>query len=158
MPISSHIFVTLFKNIIIFFHNFIIIIIILVFFGNININLIYFLPGFFLLTIILFFITLTVSILCARFRDLMPIIISINQILFFLTPVWWSEKLLTNSKELLILNFNPFNHFIAIVREPLLGTQINFFTIIFIFLLLLVLTPFSLYLFSKTYKKIVFWI
>ena len=157
MPISSHIFVTLFKNIIIFFHNCIIIIIIFIFFGNINNNIIYFIPGFLILTIILFFIALAVSIVCARFRDLTPIIISINQILFFITPVWWSEKLLMD-KELMLSNFNPFNHFISLVREPLLGNQINILTLIFIFLLLLVLIPFSLYIFSKTYKKIAFWI
>jgi ABC-type polysaccharide/polyol phosphate export permease len=156
MPLSSHIFITLFKNIIIFFHNSILIIFVLIFFGTVNFNLLFIIPGFIILTIILFFIALTLAILCARFRDLQPIVYSITQIFFFITPIWWSAEIFID--RIIFIDFNPFYHFVYLIKSPLLGNEINISTIIFIILFFLLFVPLAFYLFSKTYKKIAYWV
>jgi lipopolysaccharide transport system permease protein len=57
--------------------------------------------------------------ICARFRDIMPIVASVMQIAFFLSPVIWKPEQLG---ELAVwLPFNPFNDMLEIVRTPLLG-------------------------------------
>lgn len=55
---------------------------------------------------------------CARFRDIPPIIGSIMQIAFFLTPIIWRPELIGTGIRYLL--FNPFYPLIAVVRDPLL--------------------------------------
>lgn len=55
----------------------------------------------------------------ARFRDITPIIGSILQIVFFITPIIWKPELMRHGREWLV--FNPFYDLIEIVRRPLLG-------------------------------------
>lgn len=56
---------------------------------------------------------------CARFRDVMPIVNSVMQIAFFLTPVIWKPQQLGVYAGWLPLN--PFFDLLEIVRGPLLG-------------------------------------
>ncbi|MBO1325208.1 ABC transporter permease [Acetobacter sp. TBRC 12305] len=57
--------------------------------------------------------------LCARFRDIPPIIGSVMQIAFYVTPVIWDAHQLKNAARWLL--FNPFYSLLEIVRSPLLG-------------------------------------
>jgi lipopolysaccharide transport system permease protein len=63
---------------------------------------------------------------CARFRDVPPIVGSIMQIAFFVSPIIWKPELVTD--EARWLPFNPFFSLFEIVRGPLLG-QLPSFTI-----------------------------
>ena len=56
---------------------------------------------------------------CARFRDVAPIVGSIMQIAFFLTPIIWKPELIDGNAVYLV--FNPFYPLLALVRDPLLG-------------------------------------
>ncbi len=56
---------------------------------------------------------------CARFRDIPPIVGSLMQIAFFLTPIIWQPSLIGADVPYLVLN--PFYPLLAIVRDPLLG-------------------------------------
>ncbi len=56
---------------------------------------------------------------CARFRDIPPIVGSIMQIAFFLTPIIWRPELIGENAGWLPLN--PFYPMLALVREPLLN-------------------------------------
>jgi lipopolysaccharide transport system permease protein len=56
---------------------------------------------------------------CARFRDIPPIVGSVMQIAFFITPiVWRPEQLGANGWW---LPYNPFDAILEVVRAPLLG-------------------------------------
>jgi lipopolysaccharide transport system permease protein len=57
--------------------------------------------------------------ICARFRDIMPIVNSVMQIAFFLSPVIWKPEQL--GEHAVWLPFNPFYDMLEIVRAPLLG-------------------------------------
>jgi lipopolysaccharide transport system permease protein len=67
---------------------------------------------------------LLLGLLCTRFRDLPPIVASILQIAFFITPVIWQPAALTGSWRLL-LDLNPFASFLSLIRDPLLGLPIG---------------------------------
>ena len=56
---------------------------------------------------------------CARFRDILPIVNSVMQIAFFVSPVIWKPEQLKEGAVWLPLN--PFYDMLAIVRDPLLG-------------------------------------
>ncbi len=63
---------------------------------------------------------LLLGMLCTRFRDLPPIVASVLQVAFFVTPVIWLPATLSGRWSLL-LQLNPFAAFLALVRDPLLG-------------------------------------
>jgi lipopolysaccharide transport system permease protein len=56
---------------------------------------------------------------CARYRDIPPIVASIMQIAFFLTPIIWRAELIGPKARFLVLN--PFFSLMSVVREPLLN-------------------------------------
>lgn len=56
----------------------------------------------------------------ARFRDLAPIVGSVVQVAFFLTPVMWLPGAI-HGRLAALLALNPFAAFLSIVRDPLFG-------------------------------------
>jgi lipopolysaccharide transport system permease protein len=58
---------------------------------------------------------------CARFRDVPPIVASVMQIAFFVSPIIWKPELIVHGRRWLPLN--PFFSLFEIVRAPLLGSM-----------------------------------
>jgi lipopolysaccharide transport system permease protein len=77
------------------------------------------LPGFALWTVDAFATCIALGSLCARFRDIPPIVGSVMQIAFFITPIMWRPEQL--GAHGWWLKLNPFNDFLEVVRQPLLG-------------------------------------
>jgi ABC-2 type transport system permease protein len=67
--------------------------------------------------------TLALGIVCARFRDVPPAILSIVQVVFLISPVLWRPEDVPASLQKVIA-FNPLTHFLALVRDPLLGVDV----------------------------------
>jgi ABC-type polysaccharide/polyol phosphate export permease len=61
-----------------------------------------------------------VAIPSTRFRDINQTVQFLVQVLFFLTPIFWSPTQM-GGKRALIIQFNPFAHLLELVRGPLLG-------------------------------------
>jgi lipopolysaccharide transport system permease protein len=93
---------------------------------------------------------------CARFRDILPIVASIIQIAFFMTPVIWKPEQLGSGQRLLPLN--PFFDLLEIVRAPLLGTAPGARIWIGAALCSFVLWGLAWSLFTRARGRIAFWI
>jgi lipopolysaccharide transport system permease protein len=65
-------------------------------------------------------VSLLLGTFCARFRDIPPIVASVMQIAFFVSPIIWKPELVGDSAR--YLPFNPFFSLMEVVRAPLLGT------------------------------------
>lgn len=120
LPYSIHVYRVIWRNLIIFSHN------LVVYFGVIAIFQIWpgvtgllALPALALITLNAVWIGLLFGMLCARFRDIPQIITSLLQVIFFLTPIIWKPELLRGRVG--FAEFNPFFHFVEIMRAPLLG-------------------------------------
>ncbi len=108
------------RHIIIFAHNVLIILGVYFYFGiNPGISAILFVPGFILVTLNLAAIGVSLSLIGVRFRDVSLITQNIVQLLFFVTPILWFPRLV--SEDSLILVFNPFAYYLDLIRSPLLG-------------------------------------
>lgn len=121
LPVPASLFVTrlLYRNILIFAHNMIIVIIIIMIYPQKFSLALFFIPiGFSVLLINLWWISMIISIIGTRYRDIPPIIQSVLQILFFLTPVLWRAEDLPNRAIFVVSN--PFYHLIEIVRAPII--------------------------------------
>lgn len=110
----------LFRNAIIFAHNFLAITALLLVFGaQLSANLLLALPG--ALTILAFgyFLSMALGPICTRFRDIPQVIASVMQILFFVTPIFWMPDAVSHRP--VFTHANPFFHMVELVRAPLLG-------------------------------------
>jgi lipopolysaccharide transport system permease protein len=71
-----------------------------------------------------FAICVLLGAFCARFRDVPPIVASLMQIVFFISPILWSPAVLAHRGiGVYLINWNPFYALLEIVRGPLLGTH-----------------------------------
>jgi ABC-type polysaccharide/polyol phosphate export permease len=123
LPLAMHVFRLIARNLIIFAHNAIIIVPVwLIFQWDIGWGLFLAIPGLAIDLVALLGAILTLGILCARFRDIPQIIISIMQLLFLLTPIVWMPSALRSARLSLVVDWNPLYYLIEIVRGPLLGT------------------------------------
>lgn len=109
------------RNVLILAHNLVVIVAVFVIFSVVPGPLaLLAIPGFLLWLIDALAAAILLGALCARFRDIPPIVASIVQMAFFVTPVIWKPELLGPSRQAL-LPLNPFYCLLEIVRGPLLG-------------------------------------
>jgi lipopolysaccharide transport system permease protein len=84
------------------------------------------LPGMLLWLIDGFAICMLLGAISARFRDIPPIIGSIMQIAFYITPVIWKPEQVSGRQAWMhYMQFNPFDSLLEVVRRPLLGHVIT---------------------------------
>jgi lipopolysaccharide transport system permease protein len=74
-------------------------------------------PGLAIVFVNAFAVALFLGMLCARFRDIGPIVASTMQLAFFLTPILWKPRLLGHWEPFMPLN--PFFAVLETVRGPL---------------------------------------
>ena len=79
-------------------------------------------PGLALVLLNAVWVGLLLGTLCARFRDVQPIVASVMRIAFFLTPVMWMPEMLGSRAHLAL--YNPFAYFVELIRAPLLGQAV----------------------------------
>jgi ABC-type polysaccharide/polyol phosphate export permease len=120
LPISILAARMVYRNLVIFAHNLIAILVVLLLFGAKFSWTILLLP---VATVIYALFGLFTGIilgpLCARFRDVPQVITNLVQILFFVTPIIWMQS--ARPGRPLIVDANPFNDLVMLIREPLLG-------------------------------------
>jgi ABC-type polysaccharide/polyol phosphate export permease len=120
LPRLALLFQVVWRSMISFLHNLpIYAVLFLCFDVPIGVNTLAVIPGFLILSLNLIWMGLIVAIVCSRFRDIAPIVGSMLQIGFFITPVMWNHRL--QSVDPLLVNINPFAAFIEVVRAPLMG-------------------------------------
>jgi lipopolysaccharide transport system permease protein len=99
---------------------------------------------------------LALGTFCARFRDILPIVGSIMQIAFFVTPVFWHAGQLGRGQY--ILPLNPFYDLLEIVRAPLLNSPPSEAVWAGAICYSLVLFGVAALLFTRARNRIAFWI
>ncbi len=120
LPYSTYIYRTLFRNFLVFAHNLVVFAVVALLFGLWpGENLLIAVPGLLLIFFNAAWLMFLLGSICARFRDVVQIVTSLVQIIFFITPVIWKPQLLRGHEWL--LDYNPLHHFMDLVRAPLLG-------------------------------------
>ena len=120
MPFTVFALRTIIRNVVILAHNILVIVVVFALFRQWpGASAVLALPGLALWLLDALALNLMLGAFCARFRDILPIINSVMQIAFFLTPVIWKPEQLGDL--VWILPFSPFYDLIEVVRAPLLG-------------------------------------
>jgi ABC-2 type transport system permease protein len=128
-PLSLHVYRLVWRQTLFFLHNLVIWALLIVIFPQpLSWTVLLAIPAFVLLVVNGAWIAVLAGIIATRFRDIPPIIASLTQLLFFMTPIVWQyDTLLRNpavAERARIAELNPVMHFVEIVRQPLLGSPI----------------------------------
>jgi ABC-2 type transport system permease protein len=127
-PVSVHVYRLMWRQTLLFAHNMLVYVAMLVIFPqDLHWTVLLAVPAFVLLAVNGTWVSLLLGMASARFRDLNPIVGSVVQLAFFLTPIVWIYEDFLNSdnpaiaERARLAELNPFLHYIEIIRRPLLG-------------------------------------
>lgn len=156
-PLLSNIFRVIVRNLLVAAHALPIVIGALVVFGKFqNIELVALIAGALLLVANLSWLCIIVAMLGARFRDVPYMLTYALQFLMFLSPIFWQPQMLRGREELGI--WNPFWHWLAVVREPLLGQPLHLSSFAFCALSAAVGWVVAVLSYHKFRSRVPFWI
>jgi len=152
-----YVFRVLWRNIIVFCHQFVVTLVVLILANNFFVTMI---PLAFFGLALLFAQALWMlplfGLIGARFRDAQVIIQNLLQVAFFITPVFWPAASLGSRRWL--ADLNPLNSLIDVVREPLLGRvpTLQCYSIVLAVTFLGLLT--SSFFYGRFSKRLVYWL
>jgi ABC-type polysaccharide/polyol phosphate export permease len=104
----------------------------------------------------LWWISLLLSMLGARFRDIDPLIAAAMPLLFFLTPVVFRPDHVPVRHNIVWLN--PLTYFITVIRDPLLGEVPPLFVYVVVLTVLGVGCAMAYWLLTRRAFRVPFWI
>lgn len=122
LPFTVHAFRVVWRNILVFMHNIVIVVVVVLIFARwpSALSMLCLFGGLVLILLNGVWICLLLGLVCTRFRDMPPMVGSLIQLVFFVTPIIWHPSLLAGRQR--IVNFNPFYHFIELLRAPMLDS------------------------------------
>jgi ABC-2 type transport system permease protein len=126
-PLSVHVYRLVWRQLLLFGHNIVIYVIIAIIYPKPWVwKDLAVIPAMALLVLNMIWVSICFGILATRFRDIGPLLNSIVQLLFFMTPIIWNESTLQQQgvgQYATIVELNPLLHYLDIVRAPLLGAD-----------------------------------
>ncbi|MEO8816056.1 MAG: ABC transporter permease [Mycobacterium sp.] len=126
-PLSVHVYRLVWRQLILFAHNIIIYIPIAIIFpktwswADLSV-----LPALALIALNCVWVSLCFGILATRYRDITPLLFSVVQLLFLMTPIIWNYDTLRAqgaTQWMKVIEFNPLFHYMDLMRMPLLGAH-----------------------------------
>lgn len=157
LPLSLHPAQLILRHCINLAHNAPLLLLVMVIMGTpFALNTLMVLPAFALVTLNLFWMSMLIGVLGARFRDFEYMIGMIMPLLMFLSPVMFRPNALPFSGKYIWVN--PFADMIEIIRMPLLGEAIPDFLWLINIGMLLIGGTLTIMFFSSKFKRIAFWV
>lgn len=158
LPFALHVYRLVYRNLLTLGHNFVIVPIVLLIFPRPiePWRLLELVPALALILVNGIWIGILLGMISARFRDIPPIVASIVQILFFMTPVMWPvESLGANAWW---AQLNPLFAMLDVMRSPLLGMPLAHYS----WIILIGMTIFgcagTFAFFARFRHRLAFWV
>lgn len=159
LPMMSHVFRVVWKNLFVFGHNLIVIPVVFLIFQIMPHWPLFFFPlGVAILVMNLTWLGTILGILSARFRDVPPIVQSLLTVVFYVTPVIWLPEAIPETYRPIILGLNPAYHLMEVVRQPLLGEFPSLASVIVTLTTATIGTLVAALVLSRFRSRIAFWV
>ena len=128
-PLSVHVYRLVWRQTLFLGHNLIIWLILLAIFPrHLGWEFWLFLPALALLLVNGVWVSMFFGIVATRFRDVAPLLDSLTQLLFYVTPIVWMTSTLKDnasvSSRARLAELNPLYHYMEIVRAPMIGQPV----------------------------------
>ena len=159
IPLLVHVMRVMWRNLLILGHNILILpFVLLIVQKDMSAVALLALPGLLLTCISLGWIALLLAMVCARYRDMPQMVGSVLDVAFYLTPVIWMPSLLGPKHSTLLIDFNPFYHFLELIRSPLLGVAPQMQSWIVVSFIALLGWICTLIIFARLRQRIAYWL
>lgn len=157
MPVTVHVARIVWRNFVILMHSLPVVFVFLFAFGHRpGLELVLVIPGLLILWLQGIWIGIVLGVLCARYRDVLPIVGNLLQVAFFFTPVMWLPDLLKDRAW--IAELNPLYHMIEVVRAPMIGRHLELASWLWAIGLVVVGLAVAQYLMQRTRDRIPYWL
>lgn len=129
-PLSVHVYRLVWRQTLFLGHNLIIwLLLIIIFPRSLGWEFFLVIPGMLLLIVNGVWVAMFFGMVATRFRDVAPLLEALTQLLFYVTPIVWTTKTLTDqggavADRARIAELNPLYHYLEIVRAPLIGEPV----------------------------------
>lgn len=157
LPLTVHVCRIVWRNFVIMLHSLPILVVLLIYFDRWpGIEFVLIPLGLLLLLLHGVWFGVALGVLCARFRDIPPIVTNLVQVAFFFTPVMWMPEILEDRAW--VANYNPLYHLIEIVRAPLLGRPLHVESWVWALGFLVLGFIFAQYLMRRARNRVPYWL
>ncbi len=156
LPVLAFVLRIFVRNTLLFLHSLLIILLIIVFSIPVTWKILLVIPALFIIGLNTLSFGIILGFFAARYRDIQYIIQTILGISMLITPIMWKKEMLGEYSYL--ADLNPFTHFIAIFREPMLGNNIGNETILYISAITIISFIFAHILYSRFKTRLIFWL
>lgn len=129
--LSVHVYRLVWHQVLLLAHNMIIYFVLLAVFWtslDLDFTALLAIPALALIIVNGVWVTLLFGIFATRFRDVAPLLTSLTQLLFYVTPIVWTTKVFDGRPNIegraRLAEINPLYHYLEIVRAPLIGEPV----------------------------------
>lgn len=129
--LSVHVYRLVWRQLLFLAHNMVIwVILVTVFRPDLGWDFFLAIPALALLVVNGVWVTMFFGIVATRYRDVAPLLDSMIQLVFYMTPIVWTTKTLEDqggavAERARIAELNPLYHYLEIVRAPLTGQPLD---------------------------------
>jgi lipopolysaccharide transport system permease protein len=156
MPLLIHIMRMVHRNLIIFLHNIAVIPLIwLVYPWPIGLQSLLAPVGLLIVYVSVVSGSMIISMICVRYRDVPPVMASVLQLLFFISPIIWVPDHIKGGE--LFVALNPVAYLLAVTRDPIMGVSPHLTSWVGAMAFAAVATVAMGYVYTRYRSRIVYW-
>ena len=157
MPFVLHAMRSVVRNVLVLAHNLVVVVAVYAYFSFWpGMGLLLTIPAMVIWLVNALAITLLLGAFCARFREVSPIVASVMQIMFLISPIIWKPEQL--GAKAAYLPLNPFFSLLEIMRAPMLGESASLTIWISACIYTLLLCGGSWAFFVRARGRLAFWL
>jgi lipopolysaccharide transport system permease protein len=156
MPLLIHVMRMVHRNLIIFLHNIAIIPFIwLVYPWPVGVQTLLCIVGLAVVYVFVVSASVIVSMICVRYRDVPPVMSSVLQLLFFVSPIIWEPSRIKGGE--LVVALNPIAYLLAVTRDPVMGSASGLSNWVGAIVVVALSTVAMAYVYTRYRSRVVYW-
>lgn len=162
--LSVHVYRLVWKQFLILCHNLVIWVVLLAVFQiPVGWEVLLAVPGLALLVANGVWVSMFFGIIATRFRDVAPLLESLVQLLFYMTPIVWTTKTLLEqggavADRARLAEINPLFHYLSVVRGPMIDEPVEMHSWIIVGVLTVLGTLFAMVFMRQWRSRVSYWV
>jgi lipopolysaccharide transport system permease protein len=127
----------------------------LIFPWHIGLNVLLCVPGLAIVYLFVVSLSVIISMICVRYRDVPPVVAALLQLLFFISPIIWLPSHIKGGE--IIVELNPIAYLLSITRDPLMGNSTGVMSWFGALGAVALLTAAMIYIYTRYRSRVVYW-
>ena len=162
--LSVHVYRLVWRQFLFLLHNLVIWLVLLAIFQiPVGWEVLLAIPGLALLVANGVWVSMFFGIIATRFRDVAPLLESLVQLLFYMTPIVWMDSTLKDrigelGNKAYLAEINPLYHYMAVVRGPMIDQPVELRSWVIVCVLTVLGTLFAMVFMRQWRSRVSYWV